>query len=200
MIAKAFTNKIIELGLPLRRERKSTASEAKEGNNEEVPEVTKADMVINLVDFPLNQEELDDFSKLRNPLNKLFVIREKKPQDFDILLEESHKPKPVKTEGEGDEPVDEKGEEDVEEVKLIENEERDKTDHFIRSYDFKAFKAPKNSIFKISDLRVFHYEHVIEEPKENADENSPDPRNSVNELKERFSEGIISTEQKIVKF
>ena len=155
-------------------------------------------MIINLVDFPLNQDELNAFSQLRNPLNKLFVIKEKKPQDFDALLEESHKPKPAKTEGEGDEPAEE--EENEEKVKLIENDERDKVDHFIRSYDFKAFKAPKNSILKLSDLRIFHYEHIIEGPQENADENSAEPRNTINELKERFLAEIIATEQKLIKF
>jgi len=127
----------------------------------------------------------------------MIAIKEKKPKDFDFLLEESHKPKP-EAEGEGEEPAQD--EESSKELKLIENEDRDITDKLIRSYDYKAFKSNKNSILKLSDLRIFHYEHIIEEPKEDAGENDPAPRNSVEELKERYTQEVVATEQKLTQF
>ncbi|CAI2364424.1 unnamed protein product [Moneuplotes crassus] len=202
-IAQGFTEKIVELGLPLRREKKQSSGqdEAKEDEGQDQPksELTKTDMMINLVNFPLNQEEFVEFTKLRNPLNKLVVVREKKPQDFDELLKESHKEKPQEGEGEGDKEPAPEGEGD-EPPKLIENEERDVVDKLTRSYDYKAFKSPKDSIHKLSDLKVFHYEHIVEGAEEGAGEGSQPPKNTLNELKERFSTELISSEKKFIEF
>lgn len=73
-----FTEKIVELGVPLRRERKIAQSEAKEVDQDEATTAsTKSDMIINLVDFPKNQEELELFLNQRNALNKMIAIMEK---------------------------------------------------------------------------------------------------------------------------
>lgn len=140
----------MELGLPLRRERKSTTQEDSKikedgADSKQITQPAHADMLINLVDFPQNQAELEAFVKLRNPINQIIVVREKKPENFEQLLEESHKPRVVSNEE--DQPADEV----VEEIKLIEDEERERIDNLIRAYDYKAFKGARNSILKLSD-------------------------------------------------
>jgi hypothetical protein len=182
----------VELGLPLRRERKTTsleeAKQDKDVDSKPSSLPTQADMFINLVNFPKNQTELEAFVKLRNPVNKIIVIKETKPENFEKLLENAHKPKVV--EGEGDQPEGE-GEE---EVKIIEDDEREHCDNLIRAYDYKAFKGSRNSILKLTDLKVIHYEHIIEEPKEGAAD--PALKNSLEELKGKVFNEISESEQK----
>jgi len=195
-----FTDKIIELGLPLRRERKATQGEST-GNvegQETAPskELEKADIIFNLVNFPLNQQELEEFLKLRNSLNKVIAIKEKKPKDFDKLLEESHKPKePVNDEEGQEQPEDEEEKEE-----LIEDDKRNQFDRLLKSYDYKSFNASNGSIMKLSDLRVMHYEHVVEEPKEGQAEGAANLKNSIEELKERVIEEIKATEAKFIGY
>lgn len=193
MIAKFFTEKIVELGVPLRRERKQAQSEAKENNQEPVKD--KADMVINLIDFPRNQEELEVFLKYRNAINKVIVVREKKPKGYDKMLKDSQKPKQPAVEGEGapgqlEEPP---------KPKLVSAEEREHVSRFVRAYDFKCYHAPNHSVLKLSDLKILHYEHIIEQQKEGQ----PDAgklKNSVNDLKERLTSEVKKSEKKLISY
>ena len=137
LLAELFTEKMVEFGLPLRRELKQNQAEAKDENQEEQEnKEPKTDIVFNLIDYPRTQQEFDDFTKLRNPLNKVIAIKELKPKDFDKMLEEQNKPKPEPVEGEENEQPPAEGE-DQEKPVLLQNEERDEVMNFLRMYDYK---------------------------------------------------------------
>jgi hypothetical protein len=189
MIAKLFTDKIIELGLPLRRERKTTIQASGEGEHKEHKDLTKVDLIFNLIDFPLDQEEFEEFTRLRNPLNKVILVKDKKPRNFEQLKKNASEPKP-EVEGEEHPPEEE------EKIELVEDKDRNQALRVVRAYDYKSFIAPKHSVLKLSDLRVMHYEHEIKE----GDDVNAQKNNSVNELKERIKTEIKKTEKIYVEY
>lgn len=119
---------MIELSIPLRKELK-----AQEGENK-LLDKPQAHLIFNLVDYPRTQEELDDFIKFRNPLNKVIAINEEKPKDFEKLLAEQNRPKPAPVEGQPLPPADA---DQKPAIQLIQNEDRDLTMTFLRCFDYK---------------------------------------------------------------
>lgn len=130
MIARLFTEKIVELGLPLRRERKAAAAAEDAKDNESA----KSDMIIVLIDFPLNQEEFEVFAEMRNPINKITFIKEKKPRGFEKLFDEYQKAKQAEANMTEEQ---KQAEGATERVELLEDIERDEAIRLIRAYDYK---------------------------------------------------------------
>ena len=127
MIARLFTEKIVELGLPLRRERKATLAQG--ADETESPKIG-----IILVDFPQSQEEFEIFAEMRNPINKITFIREKKPRGFEKMLDEYRKAKEIEAKM-TEEQKQAAGV--VERIELIEENERNEVMKLIRAYDYK---------------------------------------------------------------
>ena len=193
MIARLITEKIIELGLPLRRERKAAMAD---GGQESSNEGTKSDMIITLVDYPLTQEEFEAFAELRNPINKLVFVKEKKPRGFEKMLNEYYKAK----EREAKMTEEQKQAEGVvERVELIEENERKEAMNLIRAYDYKWFKAPFDSVLKLSDLNIVEYEHKVPQPTEVPDPNAAQ-KSSVEKLKGAILSEIQKSEESLIKF
>lgn len=153
-------------------------------------------MIINLVDFPLNQEELQEFVKLRNPINKFVVVQEKKPRNFEKMLKEYHKELKKRETAAEDQKQPEADGEAKELVELIENEDRDRTLKMLNALDYKCFKASFGSVLKLCDASIIRYEHKTPQA-ENADANQ---KSSIEDLKVKILNQIKSSEESLIRY
>ena len=156
----------------------------------------KFNLSIILVDFPQSQEEFEIFAEMRNPINKITFIREKKPRGFEKMLDEYRKAKEIEAKM-TEEQKQAAGV--VERIELIEENERNEVMKLIRAYDYKWFRAPFDSVLKLSDLKIINYEHKVPQPTEVVDPNAAQ-KSSLEKLKVDILSDIKTSEEIVINF
>jgi hypothetical protein len=202
---KMFTETIFDIALPARREKKA----AQEGE-EPALESEVADFIYYLPDYPSTKEEFEEFGKLRNCINMIYLIKEKKPEWIIEKEREEREgtpslvPEAAEVSPDADEnpeaPAEGEGEE-AEVLELVEETKRLGVLELVKDMKYLAKSSSKESLLRMMEVKQVEWERIIIEAVEpEGEEEPPQPRNTLDELKIDMREDIMKHETRSLSY